>query len=67
MAYFMVYVDDVVLTVSHNDFLDQVVYKLTNHFSIKDLGLYIIFRGLSLSLLHMVFSYLNIVTSPTYL
>ncbi|GJX90447.1 retrovirus-related pol polyprotein from transposon TNT 1-94 [Tanacetum coccineum] len=37
-AYFLVYVDDIVLTGSHNEFLDHFVDKLSSKFSIKDIG-----------------------------
>nr|GEW92313.1 retrovirus-related Pol polyprotein from transposon TNT 1-94 [Tanacetum cinerariifolium] len=37
-AYLLVYVEDIVLTGSHNDFLDYFVGKLSSKFSIKDIG-----------------------------
>lgn len=37
-AYFMVYVDDIILTGSCSGFLDVFVTKLAARFSIKDLG-----------------------------
>lgn len=39
MAYFLVYVDDIVLTSSSNDFITTLIAKLGAEFALKDLGL----------------------------
>ena len=38
IAYFLVYVDDIVLMGNKSDFLDAFVHKWANQFSIKDFG-----------------------------
>ncbi|KAI3828108.1 hypothetical protein L1987_02205 [Smallanthus sonchifolius] len=44
-CYFMVYVDDIVLTGNHPQFLDSFIKALSNKFSIKDLGMLHHFLG----------------------
>lgn len=38
VAYFLVYVDDIILTGSNTQFIEQFVMQLSNRFSLKDLG-----------------------------
>ncbi|GJY86579.1 retrovirus-related pol polyprotein from transposon TNT 1-94 [Tanacetum coccineum] len=44
-CYFMVYVDDIVLTGNGQNFLDQFIHALSTKFSIKDLGMLHHFLG----------------------
>ncbi|KAK9057120.1 hypothetical protein SSX86_024487 [Deinandra increscens subsp. villosa] len=46
VCYFMVYVDDIVLTGNDSAFLDKFINTLSNRFSIKDLGLLHHFLGI---------------------
>ena len=48
MCYFMVYVDDIILTGNTTSFLDQFVTQLASRFSIKDLGYPSHFLGVEL-------------------
>jgi hypothetical protein len=48
-AYLVVYVDDIILTASAPDLLSRVVNKLSNEFSIKDLGDLRFFLGVQVS------------------
>lgn len=38
LCFFMVYVDDIILTGNNNDFIQCFIHTLANRFSIKDLG-----------------------------
>ncbi|KAJ0844195.1 putative RNA-directed DNA polymerase [Helianthus annuus] len=46
VAYFLVYVDDIVLTGNHNSFLQHIIRALSDKFSIKDLGMLHHFLGI---------------------
>ncbi|KAJ9562385.1 LOW QUALITY PROTEIN: hypothetical protein OSB04_007545 [Centaurea solstitialis] len=46
MCYFMVYVDDIVITGNNNSFLDRFVDTLARRFSVKDLGSLHYFLGI---------------------
>lgn len=51
MAYFLVYVDDIVLTSSSNDFVATIIPKLDAEFTLKDLGPLCYFLGIHLTTL----------------
>lgn len=51
MAYFLVYVDDIILTSSSNEFSSTVIAKLVTEFALKDLGPLSFFLGIHVTTL----------------
>lgn len=67
IAYFLIYVDDIVLIENNSEFLNTCVSKFSPIvFRLKTWVLYIIFCVLKLSPLHRASSYLNIITLLIY-
>lgn len=52
VAYFLVYVDNMVLTSSSDQFVEEIIKKLGNEFALKDLGVLGFFLGIHLKQLH---------------
>lgn len=50
-AYFLIYVDDMILTASSDSFITKVIGKLVSEFSLKDCGPLSFFLGIQLSTL----------------
>lgn len=48
-CYILVYVDDIIITSSHSDVIDQLIHALNQKFSLKDLGKLSFFLGVEVS------------------